>query len=164
MDEISPGAKWMTTPNDVHGPLEGVTAPRSAPQVAPHDWLAERDAGHVWGAISGVRQELGQLTTSVQTNTAFNKEVRDDIKELKSELGRLQAQTSSHLSFVKGAVWVAGIVIAVASFLLAWSWNSIIQPGLAHAIVEQLKPEIRKQVSEEVSNALPKPRQQAPRP
>ena len=124
-----------------------------APQVPPRvDWAGERDAGHLWNAVSGLSKETGELKASIQQNIVVIGEFRADVKDFSKEIVDLQAQVREQRSFLKGVTWAVGFVFVVVSALLTVAWTSVIQPGLAHAIGEQIKPEIAKQLSE----ALPK--------
>lgn len=112
------------------------------------DWAGERDAGHVWNALSQLREEVGGLKASVQQGTITVGDVRTDIRDLARDINKLQTETSSQMGFVRGMVWAIGGALTLATIFLGVAWTSVIKPGLAHAIVEQIKPEIAKQVSD----------------
>lgn len=132
-----------------------------APQVPPRpDWAGERDAGHLWNAVSGLSKETGELKAAVQQNIVVIGEFRADVKDFSKDIVDLQAQVREQRSFLKGVAWAVSAVFIVVSALLTLAWTSVIQPGLAHAIGEQIKPEIAKQLSE----ALPKQPQVRGRP
>lgn len=126
----------------------------NTPQVTPN-WMAERDSGHVWSAISNLNKQTGELVAAIQANNQALQDVRQDIKDLSKYLTELQTQTQTQMGFVKGAVWFGGIAMAVVSAVTIWAWGSILQPGIAHAIVDQLRPEITKQVSDAVKSVAP---------
>jgi len=151
VDEVSNGAQQLieqlTSTSPESSPSKGMS-----PQVAPDYWSTERDSAHVWSALSQLRQETGELKAAIGGSNESAKEVRADLRELSRDLQTLKAEVQSNLSFVKGAVWVAGILLALVTGVFVYAWGSVIQPGLAHAIVEQLRPEISKQVNEAVKS------------
>lgn len=102
------------------------------------------------GAIGGINQAIGEIRSDAATLKVQSGVTQTEVKDLVEKIDQLKITTSSQLSFVKGVAWALGIAFVAVSGGMAWMWASVIKPGLAHAIVEQIKPEISKQVTEAV--------------
>ncbi|WP_155895586.1 hypothetical protein [Comamonas aquatica] len=103
--------------------------------------------------ISALAKDIAQLSATLQANTQTLSELRADAKQNSADVTQLGKDLSSHISFAKGA---AAVLVVVCTGL-GFAWSSIIKPGLAHAIVEQVKPEISKQVTDTVKAQQPAP-------
>jgi hypothetical protein len=93
-------------------PNEEPSSPQSFPQVTPRDLYPTSD-------IRFVMVEVGKLTASVER-------LIDDVKGHGTKLDDI----SHKISFLKGAIWVAGVVITVTIAITGWAisahWDAIL--------------------------------------
>lgn len=134
--------------NVVIRPQQEVPPSQDAYVPPKPDYTHDRDAAYYFAQISALSKDIAQLSATLQANTQTLSELRADAKQNSADVAQLGKDLSSHISFAKGAAAVFLLVCTALGF----AWSSIIKPGLAHAIVEQVKPEIAKQVTEAVKS------------
>lgn len=120
--------------------------PGQSPNVTPKqvDFAVDREAGYIFTAVNSLSKQHGQFSESLGQNTKSIDELRRCVDGVNSQIADLR-------SFCKGVVWCAGGIAIVIGLL----WEPVIKHGLAHAISEQVKPEITKQVEESRKSLLP---------
>lgn len=134
--------------NGVVRPQQEVPPSQDAAVPPKHDFESDR---FNLSQVSALSKDIALLSATLQANTQTLSELRADSKENSASVTKLGQDLSSHISFAKGA---AAVLVVVCTGL-GFAWSSIIKPGLAHAIVEQVKPEIAKQTSDAVKAAMP---------
>lgn len=134
--------------NGVVRPQQEVPPGQDAAVPPKHDFESDR---FNLSQISALSKDIAVLSASLQANTHTLSELRTDAKQNSAAVTQLGQNLSSHISFAKGA---AAVFLLVCTGL-GFAWSSIIKPGLAHAIVEQVKPEIAKQTTDAVKAAMP---------
>lgn len=120
------------------------TPPETTPSLP--NWPAERDSVHVWSEINKLNLSFGEIKTNIAGLQASVKSLQGDMDSFKRGLEKAYA-------FVKGASLVIGLVFAALVWLSTHLWDSVLKPGLAHAVAEQISPIVDKQIKESEADA-----------
>ncbi len=109
------------------------------------DWSAERDAGHLWSAISSLREKTGEMVSASNTCTASVEAMRADIKALEGETSGLKTEQQSTAKSIKLVSLVATPLLAAIAFVAPYFWSNAMRPDLERTISAQVKADIEKE-------------------
>lgn len=134
------------TPDDVE---KGVSPP------AGSNWQHERDAGHIWQAISGLKEKSGELGGLVVNSQRLIENLRDDLKGIDNDIEDLKLEQRSTAKTVKVVGLVATPLIALVAFVAPYFWSNSMRPELERSIAAQVKVELeREQAARERTRQL----------
>lgn len=119
----------------------------SAPQTTPAtpDWGHERDAGHLWTAITGLKEKSGELSAAIAGTVKVVEDLRSEIKEIDNGINDLKTEQKATAKTVKVVGLVATPLIAVVAFVAPMFWNNSMRPELERSIAAQVKADIEKE-------------------
>jgi hypothetical protein len=115
----------------------------SVPQTTPlpQDWGHERDAGHIWSAISDLKLKAGELAGLV----ASNQKTLDELKGLQEDIDELKLEQKSTAKTIKVVGLVATPLIALVAFIAPYFWSNSMRPELERSIGAQVKSDLEKE-------------------
>lgn len=140
----------MSPPQTTHPVDTQPVAPQTTPPDSP-SWAQERDAVHVWTALTKVNETLGEMKAGIAGLHTSTEGLRGDVTKFKSHLSRATWSVAGAAAIIGGLFWFSSHI-----------WDSILKPGLAHAVAEQVGPIIDKRVKEAQAETAPRS-QPAPR-
>lgn len=128
-------------------------APRAAeevptsPQTTPVDYGAERDAGHIWNAISGLSHKTGELSSAVLVCNSQLGELRSDLKGLDTGINELKSEQHAVEKSIKVFALIATPLLALAAFLAPYVWTKSMRPDLEKSIADSVKVDLQREAA-----------------
>ena len=136
----------MTAANSAKAPQVGEVVPTS-PQTPPPDWAQERDAGHLWSAISGLSAKTGELGSAIGACDKQLGELRSDVKDLDKDIQELKSEQKAVVKSAKVFAWIATPLLALAAFLAPYTWSKAMRPDLEKSIADAVKADIERETA-----------------
>lgn len=127
----------------------------TSPQTIPTDWAQERDAGHLWNAISGLSSKTGELSAAIAAGNTQLAEMRTDFKGLDGGIHELKTEQIAVAKSIKVFGYIATPLLALAAIAAPYWWTKTMRPDLEKSIAESVKADIeRENASKEKTNVL----------
>ena len=104
-------------------------------------WAHERDSAHLWGEVNKLNQTVGELKAGVS-------DLKSSVESLRTDVGQFKERLSRGVWTITGISIAASAIFAILIFLATKMWDSVLKPGLAHAVAEQIEPIVDKRVKE----------------
>jgi hypothetical protein len=130
------------------GPMQPETTPSAqVPQTAPRlpNFADERDSVHTASALGIVRERIGELTGTINSQTSNISELKTELKGIDGRVAELKTEQVANARAIK---WVGGIATAVVSVTTWFApsyWSKAMQPEMEKNIASSVKIELAKE-------------------
>ena len=111
---------------------------------ATTNWQHERDAGHIWTAMTSLRGTVGELQGAILACNQQIIETRQDIKEIDTCVKTLQTEQVSTQKTLKMFAFIATPLLGLVAWFAPSYWSGAMRPELEKSIAASVKAEIDK--------------------